>query len=247
MLLITPKTLARGFDAAGTEYLRNAAAVVAVPPFTMACWFNKQETTVSRRLMCLSNIAVADEHHSLLAGAAAELTARSVTVAGNANSSTTALYGANRWHHAAGVFASAASRIAYLDGVASVENTTSRVLTANATLLGVLETSAGFSASMNGQIVWPAFWKVALTAAEIALLKAGTPPALVRPESLVAFWDWKGNRSEVDVRGAFLLTNTGTVPVDGPGFLQISLPRRLKIPAAMVGKPDHYYRTMRNI
>jgi len=47
--------MARLFDDAASQFLKNDSAVVTAAPLTMACWFNSDDATKSQYLMTLSH------------------------------------------------------------------------------------------------------------------------------------------------------------------------------------------------
>lgn len=90
---------------------------------------------------------------------------------------------ASEWHHACGVWTSASSRAAFIDGGNKGTNATST------TPSGIVSTAIG-QASFNagGSIADVAIWNVALSDAEVLALARGMSPMLVRPSALVAYW-----------------------------------------------------------
>lgn len=97
-------------------------------------------------------------------------------------------YTANKWLHCGGVWAANNSRIAYLDGVASTEETTSRDVSAQRTWIGHYQDSTTHF-YFNGEICECAIWDVALSPGEMRQLsRPGTTADQIRPGSLVAYW-----------------------------------------------------------
>jgi len=153
------------------------------------------------------------------------------------------------WNHVAAVFASSASRLAYLNGVAGTVNTTdvTPATTPDRTAIGVQIKSDG--SRSNGATVEylseAAIWNVALTAAEILQLAAGYSPLFVRPESLIAYpglirGDSSGN--EPDRVGGFTFVEQGTVGVQThPRVFYPSSPIKLGVPAAAPPAGNPWY------
>lgn len=212
--------MSRLFDDILSDRLVNANAVITGYPFTLACWFNSDNVSISQVLISVGDTATADNYHYLRAagsvasdpvqaGSAASGTAR------NATSSTG--YSLNTWHHAAGVFTAAADRAAFIDGGSKGTNTQSTTPAGlDATAIGRLETSTPAN-HMSGMIAEAAVWDVALTDAEVAILAAGYSPLFVRPENRIAYWPLLGRTSpEIDIIGRFEMTVTGAVVAAHP-------------------------------
>lgn len=217
-------TFARSFIRASSHALKNASAAATVTPITMACWFNSSDITVKQTLMSLGQDIDAVQFFQLCAQGATGGDPITAEASGGVASSASG-YSANTWHHAVAVFASSTSRFAYKDGTAGTENTTNVTPTALAnTTVGYTDLSGNFN-FMSGMIAWPAIWNVALTGPEVLLLARGRHPTTIRPENLVAFWDWEGRDIEHGLRAAYPLTNTGSTPVMGPGFLSQRIAR----------------------
>lgn len=237
-------SLARKFDDAATQYLKVDASAVAADPMTLACFFNTDDLTINQDLMVVGvSGSISNRNCRILrcAGAIANDPVRASS-GSNTGSSVSDSNGivANQWMHAAGVFASTSSRIAYLNGVAGAEETTSRVITGtvNETDIGADVRSANTNYT-SGCIAWPAIWNIALSQPEIERLAKGAHPTTVRPAALVAFWDFTGANTEFGKQGTYPLTNSGSVPINGPAFLNQRLPglRRAVNIAATGGSP----------
>lgn len=182
--------MARSFTAASSQALVHAAAALTAAPMTMACWFNGAGSG-SRTLMSLDdNTADFFLLRLLTDGNISCLTGDSGS---NANSDTTGGSSNGAWNHAAGVWAAANSRTAYLNGAAASASTTSVTPSAiTQTQIGRLWAA---TQHMDGLIAEAAIWSVALDAAEIAGLAKGVCPLLIRPTSLVGYWPLFGNES----------------------------------------------------
>jgi hypothetical protein len=104
----------------------------------------------------------------------------------NQASATTTIK-AGEWYHAAGVLTSSSSRSAFLNGGGKATETSTRVPSGmNRSSIGVQD-QATASTPFNGAIAEVAFWNVALTDQEIAVLATGMPASAVRPQSLVFY------------------------------------------------------------
>lgn len=185
-----PQEPARRFVAASGNYLGYASAAVAADPLTMACWFWSTSATLSQTLIGLTDSGDNSNYYRILlrgdiAGDYVRADAR--TSGGFVYSAiTTAGYKTDQWQHACGIFASATDRRIYLNGGSVGQNTESVIpTTLNRTAVGVLWRSA-LVEPHSGLIFWPAIWRAELFVSELQRLAAGTPPWLIRPESIVA-------------------------------------------------------------
>ena len=176
---------------ASSEALNLATAPVTAAPLTMACWFNVTNITAAHYLMAISDDGTPnggrfdlacggdDPDDPIQAWAAS-------SIATDAAQSTIA-YSINTWQHAAGVWASASSRSAYLNAGSKGTNSTS-VTPLSVDRLRIGSTADSTQAAfVNGSIAEAAVWNVALTDAEIAILALGYSPLLVRPLGLVFY------------------------------------------------------------
>lgn len=123
----------------------------------------------------------------------------------------------NAWNHIAWVKSGtgAGGAVVYVNGSAtSVTSNQNLANTAIAFFWGAR--ASGTTACMTGRMASFAAWKAVLTAAEIAALAAGAPPALVRPSGLVHIPGWGvGASGEPELNGAgFSMTEAGTITVE---------------------------------
>ena len=210
--------MARLFNDAASDTLKRTASVpVTGAPLTMACWFRSDDQAINQNLMSLGNSLTSDNFFLLdIRGAVSDnLRAISESTLAIAISTSAGAYTANQWDHAAGVFASTTSCVAYLNGVAATADTTAVTpVGINQVGLGVLfrNTDADY---LSGRLAEAAIWNAALDAAEVAALAKGISPLLIRPQSLIAYWPLLGNDSpELDRKNGFTLTATGTTKAE---------------------------------
>ena len=212
--------MARTFDGSNDD-LNVASAVVSTTPFTMACWFKSNGTPGgSQILMQLYDSGVDNlNRHRLYVDGGPRVRVETVNGAGgNANINAGAFFTTSTWQHACGVWTSATSRTAYLNGADPQSNVTNLTPAAlNATCLGAgLDTVPG--GYFNGAIMEAAIWNVALTAQEVLMLGApdvAWSPLRVRPSALVAYWPLLGLDSPEPERvGRNNLTVNGPVRSD---------------------------------
>lgn len=211
--------MARSFDGSNDD-LGVASAVVSTTPFTMACWFKTNGTPAANQiLMKLYNSGVDNLHrHQLYVDASLRVRVETVDGTSGNNINATAFFTASAWQHACGVWSSATSRTAYLNGTDAQTNTSSRTPSGlDATVIGAgIDTVPG--GFFNGAIMEAAIWNLALTAQEVEML--GTPgvmqcPLSIRPSALVAYWPLIGVDSpEPDRVGGFNTTVTGATEAD---------------------------------
>jgi hypothetical protein len=200
--------MAYEFTAASSQHLNTSSAVATATPLTFACFFNSK-TTQNGNLIVLSNNS-ANSNFALYKSTDSRIYAYANNGATFGQSFATGVTN-NSWSHAAGVFTSSTSRLAYLNGAAGGTNTT------NVTPAGINETliGAGRSPSLggycNGFIAEVGIWNAALTAAEIASLAKGMTCDKVRPESLVFYAPLV--RDLQDLSGGLTITNNNAATV----------------------------------
>ena len=174
-------------------------------PATLACWARPSVSPARNMNLIVSRVSA-----SASFGIAFEASGVFAAYSGSSSYSFARISGVNAatWHHCAGVFASASSRVAYLDSVASAEQTTQQVTSGLATV-----DIGNFNGVdlLNGRIAEVGIWNVALTAAEIASLADGMTCDKVRPQSLVFYAPLV--RDLQDVRGGLTITNNNTATV----------------------------------
>jgi hypothetical protein len=197
-------------DCDGTgDFLSFAGVPLSGVPFSVACWFNPGNITVN---FCLASLTDGTNTNQFLLSARGDVALDPVQAqasdaggVNSANSSTS--FSAAVWQHACGVWASATSRSAYLNGGGKGSNVTSRTPTGlNLTRLGMTGTGGG---ALVGSLAECAIWDIALSDDEVAILAEGYSPLLVRPQSLVACWPLIKNANVIDLIGGRTLTVNG--------------------------------------
>lgn len=237
--------MSRSFVPSSSQYLEHAAAVVAAAPLTMACWFRTPNVSDNQVLMSVGASGTTHRFGLMTGGAiASDPILAQVNAGSTTSATTTAGYSANVWHHACGVYDSATSRAAYLDGGAKGTNATSKVPSGlNRTAIGreVQATPANY---VDGDIAEAAIWNVALTDGEVMTLSLGLSPLLVRPSGLVAYWPMAGRLSpEIDPVGRFDMTITGATQAEHCRIIYPSDPSINSPPSAA---PTSTYRPRRS-
>lgn len=111
-----------------SSHFLEVAAVVAVRPLTMACWFRSTDITVNQCLMSISDSDRNDVRSLRLYAADAvggdPVHAQELGLSNTGNADSTAGYSANTGAHACGMFASNTDRRAFLNGGNKGTNTT---------------------------------------------------------------------------------------------------------------------------
>ena len=211
--------MARGVFSTSNYFLYSGGLITATP-LTMACWSYSLSYAVDYAyLMSITSTNAGPDGWGLMVSSSRAVYAR-VWAAGSYSQSYIQTINAGTWQHAAAVFASTTSRIAYLDGISGAEETTSRVpaTAVSRSMLGTFIYGAGtiYKPQTEGYIAEVGFWNVALTAPEILQLAAGYSPLFVRPESLVAYYPLiRGDSSgdEPDLMAGAKMVEQGTVPI----------------------------------
>jgi hypothetical protein len=209
--------VARSNNATAANYFSNGAAAVTAAPCSMAAWFNPVNVTEDHILISCSQIGANSNWFFLAANGstAGDPIGASTNFNGSeALALTSTSFVANTWQHACGVFTSATSRAAYLNGGGVGTDTTNLTPAGiNRTFVGRLSGADGsLFGSLNGAVAEAAIWSAALTAAEVASLAKGLSPLLIRPASLVCYWPIYGRQSpEPDWADGLPLTVNGTM------------------------------------
>lgn len=136
------------------------------------------------------------------------------------NAATTADLVAGVWGHACGVGVSATERYAYLDGGNVGSNVDSSTPVPTICAMGMHRSSVP-AAAWDGAVAHAAVWRVALSAAEVALLAAGADPRTVQPQDLAAYWPLNSATWEREWKGRFnLMPSDGAITwiADPPQF-----------------------------
>lgn len=211
----------RGYS--DTSFLR-ASAVVTAAPLTMAAWAKTSILATAQNIIGLFKSTAATDLDQFIVrvGVGNNIIARTGDAASVNSSTSSGTITANTWFHAGGVFASATSRIAYLNGVAATADTTSRTPSGiDRTSIGNQDNTAqgkAWGIAGIGDIAEAAVWNVALTAGEMAALAAGTNPRQIRPANLVGYWPLFGHYAPENnlADPSKTLTLVGTTMQPGP-------------------------------
>jgi hypothetical protein len=198
----------------GTNQYTSCTAPMTGEPMTIAAWMFATSTVGIRRPVTLGDNTGSHRRGFLLNGSSFQLAdVGSLT-------STGSVFGTisqNVWFHAAGVYRTATSRTAYVNGVAAPTGTINRgTLTApNELSIGAGYASGVIGGFFPGRFAEVGVWNVELTLAEIASLAKGMSCDKVCPQSLVFYAPLA--RDLIDVRGGRTITNNnGATVVNHP-------------------------------
>ena len=131
----------------------------------------------------------------------------------------------------------------YVDGSEEVNGTTSGAWTFDSQVLRWAISTDAFWTDMTGVMSETAWWDVELNVSEWAALSKRVSPRLIRPASLIDYWQIIGTnspeQSRISTRSA---TVTGTTKVGHPRIILPAPTRLIHVPAAAaVGNPWHVY------
>lgn len=195
-----------------SNYIESTTGVITATPLTMACWLNPSSLAalqIPLGVFASGSTVPASSFRMQIQTTGA---VRAVT---NASSAESATISTSTWSHICGVFTSATSRSAYVNGGSKATDTTSATPAGlNRMTVGVGRGST-VSNPFTGSIAEVGIWNAALTDDEVAALGKGFSPRLIRPSALVAYLPIV--RDFVDVKGAgFSVTGSLTVGDHSP-------------------------------
>ncbi len=198
------------------KYLSTASAPASGSPTTMACWFQRQSLGANQAVVSFGDIA--GTHRNQLncrigSSPAFAIEAIAIGASGTVRATTGSATTLAQWDHACAVYNSSTSRFAYLNGVASPEDTANCGSQNAATGLQIAARVASNSAANHSDslIAEVGIWSAALTAAEIASLAKGMTCDKVRPQSLVFYAPLV--RDLIDAKGGLTITNNNSATV----------------------------------
>jgi len=213
--------VSRLFDGSG-DWLDYAGALVSGQPLTLACFF-KRTSVGNDRLVTIGVNGTDENYNSIWLSSAGAVLAVSATTTATSAASTLVLASTDLdWHSGMAVFAATNDRRAYLDGANKGTSINTRAPAGqNTTRLGAsLASAAGF----NGYLARVAIWSAALDDAEAVSFHAGLSPSLIRPGSLVEWWELPSGGSLTGSKGTVLTATNTTASADIPAILNSSAP-----------------------
>lgn len=189
------------------DSIEGASAPVTAAPLTIAAWF--YTTTSVNQVIVSVGVSGGIHRFQLNTDFSNSKPAAVYTHDGTVSESNFTGSGSlNQWHHAAGVFASTSSRLAYFNGSTGTINTETRTPTG----INRINIGARYNTTLGayfvGSIAEVGVWNAALTADEIASLAKGFPCRLVRPSAL-QFYS-RLIRNVMDIRNGITLSELGT-------------------------------------
>jgi hypothetical protein len=199
-----------------SEYYHETVGAVSGLPFTLACWFNKDNATSNQVLVSVSDDT--KSWHLAWLGAGGAETGDPVVLVTAENigairvDPTTSGFSASQWTHACGVWTSSTSRKVFINGgSAGTGTTSSNPAGFNTTGYGAAENGpapASFIQPFGGLLAEVGIWSAALTDAEVASLADGFSPAKIRPQSLVRYRPFV--REPLCVKSGVAVTTAGS-------------------------------------
>jgi hypothetical protein len=195
-----------------TQYLSTASAPSSGTPMTIACWAKQTSAGVGGPFVAAGvNGGTHRNQLGLIGGGANTTLVAAVGAATFVTVQSTLAVSNNTWNHHAGVFASATSRTAYVNGGNSATNTTNIGSQNAADTVTVGARWATTLQYKQADIAEVGIWNVALTAAEIASLARGMTCDKVRPQNLVFYAPLV--RDLIDAKGGLTITNNNSATV----------------------------------
>ncbi len=186
-------------DDGNSECLQIVAAPLTGRPFTLSCFFYRDDLTADACPIGIADtggatyyifLRVVSSNH----GSAPNQVYLSVRQSGWSEANAVSGAGivadtANQWYHLAGTMAVGGNKYVYLDGEASPVNSDDRQPTSlDLTTLGAFERLTGPQWELSGGLAEVGLWNIDLDTKEIIALSKGFSPLLVRPQNLVAYW-----------------------------------------------------------
>jgi hypothetical protein len=203
--------MAYEFAPASSQHLTTASSPVSGYPLTLAAWCMVDDLNTDRIILAVNQSTTPFHRITIFRSAFNEFRAQSfgssnAAAAGSASSTGT-------WFHIAGVFASATSRIVYVNGiVAATDTSSSTINTLDEIIVGGRRATGGtVGLFWDGKVADAGIWNAALTADEIASLADGMTCDKVRPQSLVFYAPLV--RDLIDYKGGLTITNNNTATI----------------------------------
>lgn len=226
---------ARLFNDAASQYLENTTAPVTAYPLSMAAWGRSDNAAATQYAVDIGDSAGTDHVGINWRGADAGDPISAFVNGSGSDAVTSTGYSVNVWAHGCGVFASATSRAAYINGGSKGTNTTSETIT-SLDRIGIGRTEHSSPGSyFSGDLAEVAVWNIALSDADVLMLSLGVSPLLVRPDGLVFYVPLIGRYSpEIEVVGGLNMTVTGATQSEHP---RVFYPGRVQIVKAISSAP----------
>jgi len=206
--------VSRIFDNDSSNSIGTETPVLTAAPITVSAWFKTNRLTGSDQEIFLigrqDDPDKDDGWRLVLDVSSADIRWKARQGPGGGQAISGGTVSTDTWHHAAAVETTSLSRIAYLDGVGGVINTTSSV-PANLTRTIIGKHAPGVSNEFDGEIGHVAVWDIALTTGEIESLASGISPLRIRRENLVSYWPINGQTPEKDIVGDLQLDILGGI------------------------------------
>lgn len=203
--------MAYDFVPASSQHLTTASTPVSAYPMTLAAWAMVDDSNADRIVLAVNQSTTPFHRVTIFRSLANDVRAQSF---GSNNAVATAAGPSlATWFHIAGVFASATSRICYLNGTAGqTDTTTSTINTLNEIIVGGRRSTGGTVGLLwDGKVADAGIWNAALTASEVASLAKGMTCDKVRPQNLVFYAPLV--RDLIDQKDGLAITNNNSATV----------------------------------
>lgn len=168
------------------QYLTVTPAIISSYPMSIGAWINQTANTGNQDIVSISEAANTDMFLLYLAGGSPRC---AIKFSGTFASASAGVISLGVWVHVVGVFASATSRIIYVNGINRATNATSGTPTGvTNTQIGAQTTGTGDY--FNGSIAYPTIWNTALSATDVTNLYnsgSGVDPRTIQAGNIVSF------------------------------------------------------------
>ncbi len=196
--------MARSFLKSTSDYLTASGAGAKAAPLTLAC-FVRVDAPAFQAAVSLDNYG----SHAFFVGVnntgKAQAQINGPGGGGFSQAVSTRSVSVNSWHHIAGVYRSASSRDAYVDGGGKGSDTTTVTpAPMSRTEVGRV---GGFATYLDGALAEVGIWNVALSDEEIRRLALGQTPLWIRPRALVFYAPLTAGEDFDVVRGLSLVAS----------------------------------------
>lgn len=198
------------------------SAIATAAPISLSCWVNMNAFTTTPVLMVIGDSTNNNVFEMVISSAGKPIAQTSLAgSAAQATSGQTVSTGV--WTMITAVFASATSRIIYVNGGNAVSNATSKIPSGiNNSYIGAV----GTSHLMNGIIAYPTFWNIALSATDVAALYnggSGKDPSKVQSANVLNFPKLQSGPPYVDSVSSSNWTVTGSPTVVADPFSLVNV------------------------
>lgn len=232
--------MSRAFVRANSDYLNFASAPASGTPLTIACWAQRDLDATALVLAAIGVNDTSGNYHHIEINTDGRCRARTSNNGSNVSAFSGSGSGValDTWAHFAGVFTSATSRAAFINGGSKGTNSSSSTPTGTFNGVAIGRTMAGTRNYHSGLLAEVAIWDIALSDAEVATLATGVKANTVQSGNLVFYAPILGNDSpepELVTSGSVTVNGTTAEPSDHP----------VDWSESNIAAISHYYNQMR--